>query len=205
MLEDPAFTELLRLPNIAVAPEDREGDAKIVRCVYDSEGWWKYVCVGAEREGKLTESTFGKENNRRNIVISLSADGFSPYLHSSRSLTPITAMILNLPEHLRHQFQHLLFIGLIPGPNKPKSMIPYMRMIVEELQQLYDVGIKIRDPTIKVGNNEVNVRVKLLFTCADYPGHGDLNCQQVQGAEWGCIKCHVQVRSQLVKHSCEHT
>jgi hypothetical protein len=188
MLEDPSISEFLRLPVVEQSPRDRLDPT--VRNIYDSLGWWDHVRCGAGRDRNPT--TFGTENNRRNIVISINIDGFKPHKNSQRSITPIVGMVLNLPENLRHKSGYLLLIGVIPGPNAPSNMDPYLQILVDELLYLWNEGMEIADPTI--GGRKVKVRVKLLFTCADYPAHGKVNMQQVQSAKWGCIKCHIQVR-----------
>lgn len=189
MLQDKKISELLRLPVVDQTPLERADP--VVRSVWDSLGWWNHVRCGSGRDGVPTQ--FGTENNRRNIVISINADGFSPYRRSQHSITPIVAMILNLPESLRHQANNLILVGLIPGPKAPASYNPYMQMVVDELKKLFTIGFSIEDPTI--GHSKVIVKVKLLYTCADYPAHGKLNCQQVHGATYGCHKCLVKVSS----------
>jgi hypothetical protein len=120
-------------------------------------------------------------------------DAFAPWVDKqSYSITPIMFQVLNLPENLRHKPNYMVLAGIIPGPKKAKSIQPYLAIIVDELLQLYRHGIEYTHPHTK--EKKIS-RVKLLFTCADYPGHSDINCQQCQGAKWGCMKCEIQVKT----------
>jgi len=187
LLEDRRISELLRLPDITVAPHDRED--KTVRSLYDSQAWYDLVVRGCGRM-PLRPSDFGTENGRRNIVLGVNLDGFQPF-KTSHSLTPLTCMILNLPENLRHRDSFLLLAGLIPGPKQPANQNAYLDVFVDELCRLYEHGFEIRDPT--EGGRVVTVRVKLLFVAGDYPAHQKNNCQQGASAHHGCIKCYIQV------------
>lgn len=210
LLEDPRTSEMMRLPNVTDAPDP----TAVIRDLYHTQGWYNHVVRGCGRvvepldvDGGPTDSDFGTapiggKNSvplRRNIVVSLSADGFQPHRKVQLSLTPIVGMILNLPENLRHRSEYLPLIALVPGPKAPKSMNAYMQMVVDELLSLYRNGFDIEDPTIlddqrhPVTGRTVNVKVKLLFTCADYPAHCELNNQQGSSAVNGCIKCMIQV------------
>lgn len=179
----------MRLPKLPEkSPAERED--KTVRRLEDSFGWWNHVYCGAGRDGISTR--FGTENNRRNIVLSLHVDGFSPYNTGTKSYTAIQCMILNLPENLRHLSKFILVVGLIPGPKAPKSVVPYLDHLVDELLVLYNEGMEVLDPTLKPPR-KIMVKVKLLFTCADLPAHCDNNCQQGHAARYGCFKCFIQV------------
>lgn len=203
MLEDPILSEHLRLPLVTEPPSERVGHGATVHNVWESEGWYQQVVCGKEREGvETTQPNFGTENNRRNIVLSLNVDGFQAYKRVGYSMTPLVCMILNLPENLRHQASYMPLVGLIPGPKAPKHLNPYLEMFCEELRELYKDGMQIKDPTLAhLPEDEqfITVRVKLLFTCLDYPAHGELTNQQGASATNGCVKCSIQVRKRKQK------
>jgi len=177
----------MRLPDVPLA---RSPDQPVTN-LYDSLGWHEHVVLGKGRDNVPT--TFGTENNRRNIALSIFMDGFQPHKRVQKSLTVIQCMILNLPENLRHKSNLMPLIALIPGPKAPKQTQPYLRFVIDELLRLFNKGFTINDPT--ADNAKVTVRVKALFTCADYPAHCDMYMQQGQQAKFGCIKCEVQVSS----------
>jgi hypothetical protein len=185
MLEDPALSPHLLLP--LPQPPRVPGEQRSVHNIYESQAWYEQVECGIGRDG-TGPTDFG--HNRRNIVISLNVDGFQPWKRIGHSITPMVAMILNLPENLRHKSEHLILAGLIPGPSAPKELNPFMSKFVDELKRLYTDGLTFTDPITKA---EVTVKVKLLNICADIPAHSDLLYQQTTPAFHGCFKCHVEV------------
>jgi hypothetical protein len=189
MLQDPRLSELLRLPEVS-DPATRVD--RTVKNIYDSDAWYQHVVLGKGRDDE--ESDFGRSNNRRNIVLSVNIDGFQPF-DRAHSITPLVCQVLNLPENMRHQSQYLILAGLIPGPSAPKNQNAYLEVLVDELLRLWTDGFTFVEPAGPNKGKVTRVRVKLLFTCADYPAHGKNNCQQVQSAKYGCIKCVIQVRS----------
>ena len=190
LLEDPRYSALLRLPQVAEPPSIRDGGGAVIKNIWQSSAWWTHVVQGKGRDQKATN--FGTQNNGRNIVLSLHIDGFKVFKGVSDSMTPMVCMILNLPEDLRHRQPFLILAGVHPGPKKPLNLNPYLQLLVNELKRLYEKGFAIHDPTLP-GHPLVMVRVKLLCTCADYPAHQDNNCQQGASAKWGCIKCYIKV------------
>lgn len=123
----------------------------------------------------------------------MGVDPFVPWKNQqSYSITPFMFMVLNLPENLRHKYKHLVLFGVAPGKKKPANLQPYLALIVAELLDLYTQAkaIEYTNPITKL---KAKSRVKLLFTCADYPGHGDIREQQFQGAKWGCMTCELEV------------
>jgi hypothetical protein len=198
LLENPVTSRYMFLPS-----RDPEHDPETSenRSVYDTLGWQQRVNEGRGREGR--DPGFASANHGRNIVLSMNMDGFQPWKTRMRSLTPLVCMILNLPENIRHRPEFLILAALIPGPNEPSCYTPYLRMVVDELQQLYNVGLKFMDPWHEgkpsldaepLHPREVVAKVKLLYVCADYPAFGDLLHQQTSTAVHGCIKCTIEVR-----------
>lgn len=188
LIEDKNTSELLLLPDVKTKPSDR-GDNDVIRNVWDSLGWWNYVKCGGNPRTRET-SDFG--NNDRNIVLSLHVDGISPFTKRKHSFTPIQAMILNLPDRLRALSHFILLVGIIPDPKAPISYNPYLDIVVEELLRLYSHGFSCLDPRF-TPPRPTQVKVKLLYTCADLPAHNSINNQQGHSAKWGCMKCYTQV------------
>jgi hypothetical protein len=195
LLEDKRWSKLLRLP-VVEDPSTRTD--KTVRNLYDSEGWWRHVVQGRGRvDGP--ETHFGRDADgqpTRNIVLSLNIDGFAPFTmkHNSLSMTPMVYQVLNLPENLRHRAGFLILAALHPGPSAIENHSLYLQVLVDELVRLWVDGINFADP--ERDGEMCNVKVKLLFTSADYPAHCKNNCQQGAGSYNGCIKCHLHVSVQ---------
>lgn len=187
LLEDPVISKQLFLPLPLAVPADQP-----VRNIYESKAWNAQVERGIGRD-PLSESTFGTENGRRNIVLGLNIDGFQPWRNIARSLTPFVCMIYNLPENLRCKAEYMLMVALIPGPNEPKHFNPYLNFLVRELKSLYTEGILIQDPCLDAKAAPVRVRVKLLNIVVDLPAHQHMLLQQGSSAFNGCHKCYIKV------------
>lgn len=177
------------LPDI---PEIRDPTVPVVN-IWQSLGWHQHIVQG---RGRTAEGTsFNTENsyfNRgRNIVLTMNVDGVVPHpKHSSATYTPVQGMILNLPKNLRHKAGFMLLPAFIPGPNKPKSLLEYLRPLMQELDKAFEPGFEVMCPLLK---KKVMVRVKLLTTNCDLPAHADNNEMQGHKATFGCLKCEIQV------------
>ena len=125
------------------------------------------------------------------IAVSMSIDGFNPFPGSKRSIWPVLFAVLNLPESIRMKYQMLILNAIMPGPNKPEDIQPYMHVVVDELEILYREGIKVIDASD--GNKEKIVRVKLLYTVADGPAQCSLTNMQGVPSAYPCTKCEMKV------------
>lgn len=202
MLQDPTRHPLLRLPIAGVLtsfdddptlpPTYREplvNDS--CSTLAESPGWWKYV----HQARTFDNQQFGADPY--NIVLSLGVDAAQPYNRGGLSITPLLLQILNLPENHRHLGSNMILAGVIPGKKASTTsagvglanLNTYIEPLVDELLLLWKEGLDYLCPIDKI---KKNIRVKLLFTVCDYPGHAKLNCQQHQGAYYGCQKCDIQ-------------
>lgn len=187
MLEHPDLSRHLRLP---AAPGRQPTADDPCSSLYESVGWWEGV--HAQDNGGVS---FG--SNNRNIVLSLGVDAFQPHQRGGLSIVPFLCQVLNLPEDLRHQPQNIILAGVVPGKKaRTKHTGPalsnlntYLAMLVDELLSMYRDGFFYTCP---IDQQKYHVRVKLLFTVCDYPGHAKMNCQQHQGAYFGCQKCDIR-------------
>ena len=187
---------MMLLPPIRVAPDRRED--KSVRNIHESIGWWNHVVMASHAACTFPLGvTFGTENSfngcGRNIVITVNVDGVTVSVFDmkhAKTCTPIQCMIQNLPENLRHRKAFVLLAALIPGAKKPKTVQPYLEVLMKELRRLYTHGFEAKCPLLK---KTVRVRVMLLSTNCDLPAHSDNNEQQGHMATFGCIKCEVKV------------
>lgn len=191
MLQDRRLHAAMKI----VLPDAARGADASIRNLYDSPGWHDHIVRGYGRTttdpADLLDPTFATENDGRNIVLSMCADAFVPWVDKqTHSITPFMCMVLNLPENVRHKFAQMILVGIIPGPHKPTNFQAYLKVVVDELLRLYTDGFGYTDGDGK----QCRSRVKLLMTCCDYPGHADMNEQQSSGSQ-GCMKCLIKVRS----------
>jgi hypothetical protein len=197
MLEDPELYPHLQLKNEFIPPGPTvDGFTPIgaIKSLYASLGWYDHVVRGCGRDTvNSIDPTFFTENNGHNLVLAVCIDAFVPSNEISYSITPFMGMVLNLPENLRHKADHMLLIGVVPGRRLPKNLQTYLAVLVDELIELNrtETAIHYTDPVTK---QPAISRVKLLLTCADYPGASDMRCQQGANATYGCMACEIKVR-----------
>ena len=98
-------------------------------------------------DGRLWKD-FKMVNNRpfldvpNNIALALNIDWFNPYEHSKYSIGAIYFTILNLPQAERYKIENTIVAGLMPGPNEPKRINPFLKPIVDDLLHLWK-GISV--------------------------------------------------------------
>jgi hypothetical protein len=125
----------------------------------------------------------------RNAVLSLCVDGVNPWEQSQYSMWPIIITVLNLPPDLRGRPEAMLLLGIIPGPGAPKSLNPYLELLVDELIFEGTDGVMTFDA---YREEYFELHARLLPFVADYPGSGKTLCMKGSGAICGCMKCHVR-------------
>jgi hypothetical protein len=199
MCEDPRLYSSMTLPWPGVGPtpdEVKANNAKFGKTdpiptepkepteasdcfnLHQSIGWWE----GVHKLGA------GWGPGERNIVLSLNVDGFQPFKRGGVSIAPLSLMVLNLPENLRHHADNMILAGIIPR-KEPKNQNTYLRLLVDELKSLYKDGFTVTDPMTQL---PTTIKVKLLFTACDYPAHCHMNYQHTKG-RYGCHKCDIRV------------
>ena len=55
---------------------------------------------------------------------------------SQYSMWPIMLNILDFPLYICSKSESILLVGIIPGQNEPKSLDPYLAVLVEELNEM---------------------------------------------------------------------
>ena len=72
----------------------------------------------------------------QDITLGLSTDGFCPFQKCKKTCWPILIYNYNLPPEIRFWICHILCIGVVPGPYKPKDFDSFLWPLVEELLKL---------------------------------------------------------------------
>jgi hypothetical protein len=123
------------------------------------------------------------------IAIGLATDGFSP-LRKNKNMTawPIVLVNYNLPPKLRFRREHVICIGSIPGPNKPKEMDSFLWFLVMELLRLAH-GVKANDGTR--GGRQFILRAYLILCTGDMPAVAMLMRMLGHNAILSCRMCSI--------------
>lgn len=157
----------------------------VLRVVSDCKQW-KHI--------DETWPDFGREP--RNLRLGLATDGVNPYGRQSAawSTWPVVLINYNLPPWLLMKTSHLMVVLLVPGPKKPESLDPYLKIIIDELLTLWSTGIEVYDVSRALHNEQrFTLRAILMWTTSDWPGLYELSGLQVSGY----AACHLCGSEQL--------
>ena len=103
--------------------------------------------------------------DHRDIALGLSTDGFCPFRKRKKTCWPILIYNYNLRPEIRFWIRHILCVGVVPGPYKPKDFDSFLWPLVEELLKLA-AGIKAFD----LSSDEIfSLRAFLILAFGDIP------------------------------------
>ena len=131
--------------------------------VFDSSNYQtlrkSHVTIGGEKQShKYFEDS-------REIALGLSTDGFAPFKKRKHTCWPLIIFNYNLPPEIRFLIRHIICIGVIPGPKKPKDFDSFLWPLVEELLELTS-GVRAFDI---VANAMFTLRAFLILVFGDMP------------------------------------
>jgi len=92
--------------------------------IHESETWKEWYSSNGIFKGEC-----------RGLSFAICMDGLNPFAHKKNvySMWPIFLIPLNLPHHMRTTSGSMMFMGLIPGPQEPKSTDPYLDILVDDM------------------------------------------------------------------------
>ncbi|XP_030927396.1 uncharacterized protein LOC115953761 isoform X1 [Quercus lobata] len=137
-----------------------------------------------------------------NVRIGLAADGFNPFgiMSTSHSTWPVMLVPYNLPPWLCMKQSSLILSLVIPGPTSPGIAIDvYLEPLVEELRELWDVGVQAYDASSK---EVFQLRAALMWTINDFPAYADLSGWSTKG-ELACPSYAVKTKSRYLRNGCK--
>ena len=136
----------------------------------------------------------------RNVVLMLYADGVSVATRRDSSMFVISAQVVNLPPDKRRLVDNILLLQIIPGPKTPSNISGLLRPLVDELRELYTMGVRI-----DIGNGErITIKAMFITIVADCRAHPKLTMMMQTPAEYPCHLCKCKV-STLAHSACAHT
>ncbi|KAL0439468.1 UNVERIFIED_CONTAM: hypothetical protein Slati_2429800 [Sesamum latifolium] len=149
----------------------------------DAEAW---------RHFDRTHPDFAAEP--RNARLSLCTDGFAPHGQYGRTYScwPVILTPYNLPPGMCMSSEYMFLTMVIPGPSNSKRLIDvYLKPLVEELQNLWHVGILTRD---SVRDETFVMRAALMWTVNDLPAYRMASGWSSTGV-MGCPVCMKDTRA----------
>ncbi|XP_021740131.1 uncharacterized protein LOC110706520 [Chenopodium quinoa] len=124
----------------------------------------------------------------RNVRLGLCTDEFAPHgkFGGQYSCWPVILTPYNLPSSMCMKRQFMFLSLLVPGPKNPKGNLDvYMKPLIEELKQLWDVGANTFD--LSKQQNFI-MRAAVLWTISDFPAYGMLSGWSTAGKK-ACPYC----------------
>ncbi len=67
------------------------------------------------------------------LFLALSSDGYNPFNAGVYSGSFIALRIMSYKLEYGYKLEHIIHVGLVPGPKKPFSLQPYLNILVENL------------------------------------------------------------------------
>ncbi|KAL4259480.1 hypothetical protein AB1N83_007669 [Pleurotus pulmonarius] len=141
------------------------------------------------------------------IGVTFSLDWFSRKSSSygpSHSSGVMSFSVANFREAIRYRAKNLMLACMTPGPNEPTAaeLQQYLRIIVNDLLDLYDNGVIVCTPKYPQGRR---IRVILLAIVCDHPAM----CKVIGCADHGhkrapCLKCHVTKEEMFTEKSLQN-
>lgn len=102
----------------------------------------------------------------------------------------VTMRILNLHPDISQRYEYLDTLVHVENKDKPKSIRPHLKMIVDELIQLREDGMHLWD---REHSQYVHVRVYLHLVISDHREQQlVLGCREAPHAQYPCVKCPVK-------------
>ena len=174
-----------------------ENEINLMCDVQDSPGWKAATSDEANQ-------FHVDDDHPYNLLLSVSSDGFQPAgLNTVHSMSPIIANILNFAPETRFKFQMMLLLGVIPGPQTPKDMNPYLQPLVEELLELWQFGMWVKNPDAAAhgpgpgsgADSKIKIRVRMFLLTADNPAMSSMMKVVSATGHQACHFCRIEGES----------
>ena len=134
-----------------------------------------------------------------NVRLGLAADGFNPFgiMSTTHSTWPVMLVPYNLPPWLCMKRSSLILSLVILGLTSLGIAIDvYLQPLVEELKELWDVGVEMYDASSK---NVFQLRAALMWTVHDFHAYADVLGWSTKG-KIACPCCASETESRYLKH-----
>ncbi|SAL96224.1 hypothetical protein, partial, partial [Absidia glauca] len=119
------------------------------------------------------------------VAVTLGIDGFQPFDKGYFQATIVNMTILNIDPKNRSKKHNLIQIMIIPGVKKPRDLESFLSPMLQELDHLSRVGIKIRT----ADEGTLTAKVHLMAFTGDIPAIADLIRHSGHHSYNGCRIC----------------
>ena len=133
--------------------------------IFDGENYQQLRSTPITVQDKPVHPPANYFEDDRDIALGLSTDGYGIFTRGQATAWPLIIFIYNLPPELRNHVEHILALGVIPGPNKPSNVDSFLIPLHEELFKLAE-GVKTYDIQSR---SMFLLRAFLLLIFGDFP------------------------------------
>lgn len=177
------MSEKMRYRHTSQQPGERDPDK--VKDMMDGTHYQHLTRTNVVVDGKEYSHKFF--DNHHDVALGLSTDGFAPFRRRSKTCWPIILFNYNLPPEIRFWLKHILCLGVIPGPHKPKDYDSYFWPALEELLRLA-IGV----PAFDVGDmKSFRLRAYLIAIFGDIPAVAMIMRMKGHNAFLPCRMCNI--------------
>lgn len=156
--------------------------------IFDGEHYQQLRSTPITVRGRPVHPSANYFEDDRDIALGLSTDGYGIFTHGQATAWPLIIFIYNLPPELRVHIEHILALGIIPGPKKPTNVDSFLIPLHEELFQLAE-GVSAHDAR---SQSLFLLRAFLLIIFGDFPAISMLmNMKGVNGIS-PCRNCKIK-------------
>jgi hypothetical protein len=138
-----------------------------------------------------------------NVRLGLVSDGFNPFgtMSIAHSTWPVVLVPYNLSPWMCMKQPYFIMSMLISGPKSPGNDIDvYLQPLVEELKDLWEVGIETYDASLK---HNFQLHAAVLWTINDFPAYAMMFGWSTKGA-LACPCCNKETSSKWLKYGHKH-
>ncbi|XP_074293337.1 uncharacterized protein LOC141620334 [Silene latifolia] len=135
----------------------------------------------------------------RNVRLGLCTDGFKPYGQFGKNYSCWSVILTpyNLPPWLCMKKPFMFLSLIVPGPKNPKKNLDvYLQPLIEELKDLWEVGIPAFDVSKK---KNFQLKAALLWTINNFPAYGMLFGWAIAG-KLACPYCMEESKAFWLPH-----
>ena len=168
----------------------REGKNNVdaVEDIFDSEQYKTLL----EESVHIGETHYDRKyfDDSCEVALGLSTDGFAPFKRRSKTAWPIILINYNLPPDIHCHLEHILSLGVIPGPKKPHDFDSFIWPLLEELCLLAtDRGV----PTLDILDAALfPLRAHLIAAFGDIPAMSMLMKMKGHNGKRPCRFCMIE-------------
>jgi len=181
MMANPKLAKAMRYRH----EYEQNRDPDVVQDIFDGQHYRSlrdsYVTVAGKR------LPFCFFNDPRDIALGFTLDGVNIFKKRSKTSWPLAIVDYNLPPDIRFHQEHLIPVGVIPGPKKPSDMDSFLYPLVEELLQLA-IGVNAFDA---VTERLFILRTYLIVNIGDIPAISLLMRMKGHNAFSPCRMCKI--------------